>query len=160
MNRARTNIHPPAHAANRDFFKIATDGIKLAIKNADTHKEETLTLRVVDWDKENLNDFLAVAQFSMQGPLYKCIPDITLFVNGLPWVVIELKRQGVPAKQGFDDNLTSYKHPQNGVPHLFTYNAFLIASNGEEAKVGSITADWGRFFDWRKNARKRCSAIT
>ena len=138
--------------ANRDFFKLAREGLTLTLKNETTHLDERTTLRLVDWDDPGQNDFLAVSQVVFQGPLYKCIPDITLFVNGLPWIVIELKRPGVPAKQGFDDNLTSYKHPQNGVPQLFTYNAFLIASNGTEAKVGSLTADWDRFFEWKRIA--------
>ena len=91
-----------------------------------------------------------VQQLSLKGPLYTCIPDVVLFVNGLPLVVIELKRPGVPARQGFDENLTSYKHPQNGVPQLFAFNALLISSNGTQAKVGSLTADWSRFFDWKR----------
>ncbi len=75
-------------------------------------------------------------------------------MNGLPWVVIELKRPGVPVRQAFDENLTSYKHPQNGVPQLFAYNALLIASNGTDAKVGSLTADWDRFFEWKRIERE------
>ncbi len=75
-------------------------------------------------------------------------------MNGLPWVVIELKRPGVPAKQAFDENLTSYKHQQNGVPQLFAYNALLIASNGTDSRVGSLTADWGRFFEWKRVERE------
>ena len=71
-------------------------------------------------------------------------------MNGLPWVVIELKKPGVPAKQAFDDNITSYKHAQNGVPALFWSNALLIASNGTDSRVGSLTADWERFFEWKR----------
>ena len=44
-----------------------------------------------------------------------------------------------------EENLTSYKHPQNGIPQLFSYNVFLIASNGTESRVGTITADWEQF---------------
>src|SRR6185436_139969 len=50
--------------------------------------------------------------------------------------------------------LTSYKHIQNGVPHLFAYNAFLVASNGTDSHVGSVTADWGRFFEWKRIERE------
>ena len=60
----------------------------------------------------------------------------------------------VPARQAFDENLTSYKHPQNGIPQLFVYNAFLIASNGTESRVGTITADWERFFEWKRIERE------
>ena len=111
-------------------------------------------VRVVDWENPSENDFVAVRQISFTGPLYTCRPDIVGFVNGLPLVVIEFKKPGVPARQAFDENLTSYKHPQNGVPALFWYSAFLIASNGTESRVGSLTADWGRFFEWKRVERE------
>src|SRR3546814_4838457 len=65
------------------------------------------------------------------------------FVNGLPLVVIELKKPGVPARAAFDENLTHYKQQ---VPQLFWCNALLIASNGSDSRVGSLNAQWGRFF--------------
>ena len=60
-------------------------------------------------------------------------------VNGLPLVVIELKKPGVPARAAFDENLTSYKHPQNGIPALFVFNALLIASNSTGIKFWLIS---------------------
>ena len=146
--RDRTAMGPAA--ANREVLRLLTDGVKVSLKNEDTGKTEAQTLRVIDWEHPDQNDFLAVQQLSLKGPLYTCIPDVVLFVNGLPLVVIELKRPGVPVRQAFDENLTSYKHAQNGVPQLFAFNALLIASNGTDAKVGSLTADWGRFFDWKR----------
>jgi type I restriction enzyme R subunit len=137
-------------AANREVHRLLADGVKVSLKNERSGKEEPRTLRVIDWDDAEANDFLAVQQLTLQGPLYKCIPDMTLFVNGLPFIVVELKRPGVNVREAFDENLTSYKHAQNGVPHLFAFNAMLIASNGTDAKVGSLTADWGRFFDWKR----------
>ncbi|HEY1533819.1 MAG TPA: HsdR family type I site-specific deoxyribonuclease, partial [Polyangiaceae bacterium] len=137
-------------AANHEVYRLLTDGVKVSTKDEHTGKEEPRTLRVIDWAHPAENDFLAVRQLELKGPLYTCIPDVVLFVNGLPLVVIELKRPGVPARQGFDENLTSYKHPQNGVPQLFAFNALLITSNGTDAKVGSLTADWERFFDWKR----------
>src|SRR5262249_9184679 len=134
-------------AANREVHRLLTEGVKILVKDERTGKDEPRTLRVIDWERPTENAFLAVQQLALKGPLYTCIPDAVLFVNGLPWVVIELKRPGVPVRQAFDENLTSYQHPQNGVPQLFAYNALLIASNGTESKVGSLTADWGRFFE-------------
>jgi type I restriction enzyme, R subunit len=139
-----------AAGANREVHRLLTEGIKVSTRNDQTGKEEPQTLRVIDWEHPTENDFLAVRQLECRGPLYTCIPDVVLFVNGLPLVVIELKRPGVPVRQAFDENITSYKHPQNGVPGLFAFNAFLIASNGTEAKVGSLTADWDRFFEWKR----------
>ena len=111
-------------------------------------------MRVVDWDNPLANDFLLVSQMTITGDLYTCRPDLIGFVNGLPFVVIELKKPGVPAKQAFDENLTSYKHLQNGIPALFWYNAFMIASNGSDSRVGSLTADWERFTEWKRIERE------
>ncbi len=141
-------------AANREVHRLLTEGVKVTVKDERTGQDEPRTLRVIDWERPAENDFLAVSQLSVKGPLYTCIPDVVLFVNGLPWAVLELKRPGVPMRQAFDENLTSYKHPQNGAPQLFAFNALLIASNGTEAKVGSLTADWGRFFDWKRIERE------
>jgi type I restriction enzyme R subunit len=88
-----------------------------------------------------------VSQLKVAGSLYNCIPDLVGFVNGLPFVVIELKKPGVPARAAFDENLTHYKAQ---IPALFWYNALLIASSGTESRVGSLTADWERFFEWKR----------
>jgi type I restriction enzyme R subunit len=85
------------------------------------------------------------------GNLYTCRPDLVGFVNGLPWVVIELKKPGVPARAAFDENLTHYKKE---IPQLFWFNALLIASNGTDSRVGSLTADWERFFEWKRIERE------
>ncbi|UZR27868.1 type I restriction endonuclease subunit R [Methylococcus mesophilus] len=106
-----------------------------------------MRLRVVDWEHPENNDFLLVSQFSVTGALYTCRPDLVGFVNGLPWVVIELKKPGVSARAAFDENLTHYKRE---IPQLFWHNAFLIASNGTDSRVGSLTADWDRFFEWKR----------
>ena len=148
LTRDRTAMD--AVAANREIHRLLLGGIKVTLKDTHTGRDEPRTLRVIDWDHPTANTFTAVRQLAVQGPLYRCIPDLVLFVNGLPLVVIEFKRPGVPARQGFDDNLTSYKHPQNGTPHLFAYNALLIASNGTDGRVGSLSADWDRFFEWKR----------
>ena len=69
----------------------------------------------------------------------------TGFVNGIPLVFIELKAPEHAAKDGFDDNLTNYRHD---IPQLFHCNAFCILSNAIETKVGSFTAGWEHFFSW------------
>ena len=113
--------------------------------------QKTERLRVVDWDTPENNDFLLVSQFSVTGPLYTCRPDLVGFINGLPWVVIELKKPGVPARAAFDENLTHYKQQ---IPNLFWFNALMIASNGTDSRVGSLTADWGRWVEWKRIARE------
>src|SRR5205823_14415363 len=129
-------------------------GVPILIPDPERGGQKSERVRIIDWEHPAANDFVAVRQISFTGPLYTCRPDIVGFVNGLPLVVLEFKKPGVPARQAFEDNCTSYKHPQNGVPGLFWYNALLIASNGTESRVGSLTADWERFFEWKRIQRE------
>ena len=143
-------------AANREVYRLLKDGIPVSIPDREAltpgpspggRGESVVRLRVVDWAQPERNDFLLVSQFSVVGSLYTCRPDLVGFVNGLPWVVIELKKPGVPARAAFDENLTHYKKE---IPQLFWFNALLIASNGTDSRVGSLTADWERFFEWKR----------
>ena len=101
--------------------------------------QKTERLRVIDWAQPANNDFLLVSQFSVTGALYTCQPDLVGFVNDLPLVVIELKKPGVPARAAFGENQTHYKAE---IPQLFWFNALLIALNGTDSRVDSLTADW------------------
>ena len=142
-------------AANREVYDLLKTGIPVSIPDREHGGQKTERLRVIDWQQPLVgNDFLLVSQMTVTGALYTVRPDLIGFVNGLPLVVVELKKPGVPAKQAFDDNLTSYKHPQNGIPDLFWYNALLMASNGIESRVGTLTADWERFFEWKRVERE------
>ena len=138
-------------AANREVYAHMKDGIAVSVPDDVHGGQKTERLRVVDWEHPERNDFLLVSQFSVTGPLYTCRPDLVGFVNGLPWVVIELKKPGVSARAAFDENLTHYKQQ---IPQLFWYNAVLIASNGTDSRIGSLTADWGRFFEWKRVERE------
>ncbi|NNM79326.1 MAG: type I restriction endonuclease subunit R, partial [Gallionella sp.] len=152
LSRDRSAMLPTA--ANRELWALMRDGVKVSVPDLVRGGQKDERVRVVDWDNPTANDFLLVSQMTIVGQLYTCRPDLIGFVNGLPWVVIELKKPGVPAKQAFDGNLTSYKHAQNGVPALFWSNALLIASNGSDSRVGSLTADWERFFEWKRIERE------
>ena len=138
-------------AANREVYRLLKEGIPVSIPDREHGGQKTERLRVVDWGRPEQNDFLLVSQFSVVGNLYTCRPDLVGFVNGLPWVAIELKKPGVPARAAFDENLTHYKEQ---IPQLFWFNAFLIASNGTDSRVGSLTADWERFFEWKRIERE------
>ncbi len=158
--------------ANREVYRLLKEGIPVSV--ADTGDstpghtssglrppspqrgegkggQTTVRVRVIDWEQPANNDFLLVSQFSVTGALYTCRPDLVGFVNGLPLVVIELKKPGVPARAAFDENLTHYKAE---IPQLFWFNALLIASNGTDSRVGSLTADWERFFEWKRIERE------
>jgi type I restriction enzyme R subunit len=141
-------------AANRELYDLLKDGVEVSIPDRKHGGQRIERLRVIDWNDSLANDFLVVSQMTITGPLYTIRPDLIGFVNGLPLVVIEFKKPGVAARRALDENFNSYKHPQNGVPALFWSNAFLIASNGSESRVGSVTADWDRFFEWSRIERE------
>ena len=138
-------------AANREIYRLLKEGVPVSLPDREHGGQKTERLRVVDWGHPEQNDFLLVSQFSVVGSLYTCRPDLVGFVNGLPWVVIELKKPGVLAQVAFDENLTHYKQR---IPQLFWFNAVLIASNGTDSRVGSLTADWERFFEWKRIERE------
>ena len=133
------------------MYLLLKEGIKVSVPDKERGGQKTERLRVIDWEHPANNDFLLVSQFSVTGALYTCRPDLVGFVNGLPLVVIELKKPGVPARAAFDENLTHYKQQ---IPSLFWFNALLIASNGTDSRVGSLTADWERFFEWKRIERE------
>jgi type I restriction enzyme R subunit len=138
-------------AANREIYSLLKEGIQVSVLDREQGGQKIERLRVIDWQDPAANDFLLVSQFSVTGPLYTCRPDLAGFINGLPLVIIELKKPGVPARAAFDENLTHYKQE---IPALFCFNALLIASNGTDSRVGSVTADWERFFQWKRVERE------
>ncbi len=152
MSRDRSAM--TAAAANRDIYTLLKERVQVSVPDAERGGQKSERVRVIDWDNPQANDFLLVSQMTITGPLYTCRPDLIGFVNGLPLVLIEFKKPGVSARAAFDENIASYKHPQNGVPALFRYNAFIIASNGTESRVGSITADWERMAEWKRIERE------
>ncbi len=147
----RDRLAMSLEAANREVYALLKEGVAVSVPDSVHGGQQTKRARVVDWETPENNDWLLVSQFSVTGDLYTCRPDLVGFVNGLPWVVIELKKPGVPARAAFDENLTHYKEQ---IPRLFWYNTFLIASNGTESRVGSLTANWERFFEWKRVARE------
>jgi type I restriction enzyme, R subunit len=138
-------------SANREVYGLLKEGVPVSVPDLEHGGQKPERVRVVDWARPENNDFLLVSQFSVTGALYTCRPDLVGFVNGLPLVVIELKVPGVPARSAFDENLTHYKQQ---IPSLFWTNALLIASNGTDSRVGSLTADWERFFEWKRIERE------
>jgi type I restriction enzyme R subunit len=134
-------------AANREIYQLLRYGIKVRLHDPEGGGEKVETVRLVDWDNHANNDFLLVSQFWLVGEMYKRRADLVGFVNGLPLLFVELKAAHKQIQTAFTGNLTDYK---DTIPQLFWFNAFIILSNGSEAKVGSITSDWGHFNDWKK----------
>jgi type I restriction enzyme R subunit len=134
-------------AANREIYQLLRNGVKVHIPDPEGGGERVETVRLVDWDNHANNDFLLVSQFWLVGEMYKRRADLVGFVNGIPLLFVELKAAHKQIQTAYTGNLTDYK---DTVPQLFWFNAFIILSNGSEAKVGSITSDWGHFNDWKK----------
>ncbi len=122
------------------------DGVKVTFKAADG-EEVTETVRVIDWNNPANNDFFLATQFWVTGEMYKRRLDMVGFVNGLPLVVIELKASHKALKNAHDQNLRDYK---STIPQLFWYNGIIILSNGSESKIGSVTAEWEHFAEWKR----------
>ncbi|MEP4076492.1 type I restriction endonuclease subunit R [Haloferula sp.] len=136
---------------NREIDKLLRGGVKVTIPDRERGGQRVDVVRVVDWDDAAANDFLLVSQFWITGDLYTKRPDLIGFVNGLPQVLIELKKPGVNVREAFDKNLADYKET---IPQLFHYNGFLLVSNGVQSKIGSLTAEWEHFGDWKKVAEE------
>jgi type I restriction enzyme R subunit len=110
--------------------------------------------KVIDFRRPENNRFLAVRELKVQGmrvPHYNRRADLVCFVNGLPLVFIELKAVYRNIRAGFDDNLTDYL-TEHSISHAFHHNAFLVVSNGDHARYGSITSKWEHFVEWKRNA--------
>jgi type I restriction enzyme R subunit len=133
--------------ANREIDKLLKQGVKVSFPDQEHGGQRVEVVSVVDWEVPENNDFLLGSQFWVAGELYLKRPDLVGFVNGLPLVLIELKKPGVNVREGFDKNLRDYKQT---IPQLFHYNALLLVSNGVQSKIGSLTAEWEHFGDWKK----------
>ena len=133
--------------ANREIYTLLKNDVKVTVTDPDSEDETVEVLRVIDWEHPEHNDFFAVSQFWITGEMYTKRPDIVCFVNGIPLVLMEFKRIDVHLHAAYNDNLRDYK---DTIPHLFWYNAFILLSNGTESKVGSLTADWEHFAEWKR----------
>ncbi|HHQ4760499.1 TPA: type I restriction endonuclease subunit R [Aeromonas veronii] len=141
------NLDTPAQlSANRAFHRLLVNGVPVQYQR----DGETVGdfVRLVDFENPAANEWLAINQFTIKGPKHTRRPDIILFINGLPLVVLELKN---PADVHADiwkafDQLQTYKEQ---IPDLFQYNEIMIASDGSEARMGSLSADAERFMQWR-----------
>jgi type I restriction enzyme, R subunit len=132
--------------ANRQIHRWLVEGVSVQYqKDGETRGDR---VKLVDWSDTARNDWLALNQFSIQGPKLTRRPDVVLFLNGLPVVVVELKN---PGDENADlwaafNQLQAYKED---IPDLFQSNGLLVISDGIEARVGSLTADQERFMAWR-----------
>ena len=148
LTRDRSSLNPVI--ANREIYRMLKDGLKVPIRMEDG-SEEVETVKVIDFDNPETNDFFLASQFWVTGEMYKRRADLVCFVNGVPLIFIELKATHKRLENAYRDNLADYK---NTIPQLFWYNAFIILSNGSESRIGTISADWEHFSEWKKIGRE------
>lgn len=141
---------PALLTANRHFHKLLVSGVPVQYqKDGETRGD---FVRLIDWANPKKNEWLAINQFSIKGTVgpnsHTRRPDIILFVNGLPLVLLELKN---PADENADiwkafDQIQTYKAQ---IPDVFQYNELLVIADGTEARLGSQSASAERFMQWR-----------
>jgi type I restriction enzyme, R subunit len=137
---------PVLLAANRQFHRLLVTGVPVQIQRDGEARGDFVKL--VDWLDPSRNEYVAVNQFSIKGSHHTRRPDIILFVNGLPLVLIELKN---PADANADvwkafHQIQTYKAQ---ITDVFHYNELLVVSDGTDALLGSLSADSERFMAWR-----------
>ena len=133
---------------NKLFHRYLTEGVEVT----DFINGETVynTVQLIDYDNIDNNDFLVVNQLEIVEDDVKKIPDVIVYVNGMPLVCMELKsttREEVDCEDAYKQ-LMNYKEVH--IPSLFYYNAFLVISDGVNTKAGTITAPYDRFMAWKK----------
>lgn len=140
---------------NEEKYFLIRDGIKVTVKkpNGETEKQ---TATLIDFKNPQNNYFLAVKELKIHGDLYRRRTDIVGFVNGIPLLFVELKKTTVDVQNAYEDNYTDY---QDTIPHLFYYNAFIMLSNGTEAKVGTLGSKYEFFHEWKRLAEAERGSV-
>lgn len=149
LTKSRATLTPII--ANKEIYELIKNGVQVEYKNA-LGREENDYVKVIEFNDKEVteNDFLLVSQLSIEYQETQNItrrPDLLLYINGLPLIMIELKNATEKVKVGFDKNLKDYKRD---IPQLFWYNLFVCVSNGIQTRVGSFNAPWDHFFSWLK----------
>lgn len=132
---------------NKAFQKMITEGIDVQVKQSDA-SYRTEKIYVFDFEKPLNNEFMVSNQFTIVEHGVEKRPDVIAFVNGIPLVVIELKSasdENVDISDAYNQ-LQTYKMT---IPSIFTYNSFMVISDGVNARAGTLSSDEDRFMAWR-----------
>lgn len=131
---------------NEQKYQYIRDGVPVTqvLPNGGT---EYIRARVINFNEAADNDFLCVRELKVYGSLYRRRADIIGFVNGIPLLFMELKNHDVEVEDAFNQNYRDYL---DTIPQLFYHNAFIIFSNGLEARVGTIDSKWEFFHEWKR----------
>ena len=132
---------------NKEFTKYLLQGVPVEVKTNNGYQYKNVKL--IDFDNVDNNHFQAINQFTIIEFEQKR-PDIIVFINSIPVVVIELKTVTNEDVKLEDAYLQLHKYKEVSIPSLFRYNQFLVISDGVTAKAGTITSPYSRFSDWKK----------
>ena len=133
-------------ATNREKYAQVRDGVTATFRN-DRGEVVKQRLTLIDFANPDNNEFLCVRELWVRGDLYRRRADIVGFVNGIPLLFMECKGMHRDLQAAFEENFSDYK---DTVPHLLHHNSLVILGNGQHAKVGSLTAKWKHFHDWKR----------
>ena len=140
-------IHSPDLLANNEaFHRLITEGVGVSYQQNGNERGDLVKL--IDFDTPANNEFVVANQFTVIENHQTKRPDIVLFVNGIPLVVLELKNAAddtATIKSAFRQIETS----KPAIPALFTSNAIVVISDGLEARAGSLSAGFSRFMAWK-----------
>ncbi len=131
---------------NYVLYKNIRNGVKIDFSN-ESGADDFLFVKLVDFDNPTNNTFTAVSQMWIKGRYKWRRPDVLIFVNGMPFVFIELKNSTRKVEEAYTDNLTNYK---KDIPNLFALNQICVLSNGLETRLGAFNAKYDFFFEWLK----------
>ncbi len=142
----RDRSHLSLVNANKAVYALLRDGASVQVAGKDGEFEDVV-VRFFDYQTPSNNDFLCVSQLWVVGEMYTRRPDVVLFVNGIPLVLLELKASHKSLVDAYQHNLRDYKRT---IPKLFWYNMGIFISNGIENKFGSLTSPFEFFSEWKK----------
>lgn len=140
---------------NEEKYFLIRDGIPVTVKKPNG-QSETKKAMVIDFKNPSNNYFIAIKELKIHGDLYRRRTDIVGFVNGIPLLFVELKKNTVDVQNAYEENYTDYL---DTIPHLFYYNAFLMLSNGTEAKVGTLGSKYEFFHEWKRLAEEEQGSV-
>ena len=130
---------------NAAFHRYLIEGVPVPYRDGDENK--TYTVKLVDFDNAEVNDFKVINQFTVIEYKNKR-PDVLVFINGIPMVLFELKNM-INADTTVENAYKQVKNYQLDIPSLFNYNAFNVISDGLDTRIGTITSDLARYMVWK-----------
>ena len=145
----KTLVRPESQVVlteNWRTYQLITQGVPVEYRNA-SGEIRSVRAKVIDWDSPLSNDLAAINQFTILGKTNRR-PDVLLFVNGLPLVLMELKRPGRPnaTVHGAFNQIKTYR---DQIPDVFSWNQIAVISDGVAARAGTFTANWEHYAPWK-----------